>query len=55
VEANRDILPDARSSVRARITKLVDDDRLIDALAMIMEFECDDERLKALWQIHLAN
>ena len=55
MEDNYDILPDARRSVRIRITKLVEDDRLIDALAMIMEFECDDERLKALWQIYRAD
>ena len=55
MEAGHDILPDARSNVRARITQLVEDDRLIDALSMIMEFECDDERLKTLWQQRLTN
>ena len=54
METNHETLPGARSLIRARITKLVEEDRLLDGLSIIMEFECDDERLKALWQIYLT-
>jgi len=53
MEVNHELLPGSKSFIRERITKLVQEDRLVDALSLIMEFECDDERLKALWQIHL--